>query len=85
VSSEKDRFLAEKEEGSRSHYRDLAPHYGQWLVRRKYYYQRKIRLLRHLLPLPGRVLEIGCGLGQNLAALAPQYGLGIDLCRELLD
>lgn len=85
MSSEKDRFLSGKEQRTCAYYRDLAPHYGQWLARRKYYYQRKIRVLRHLLPLPGRVLEIGCGLGQNLAALAPQYGLGIDLCPELIE
>ena len=85
VLLENERYLASKEEITRSYYAQLAPRYAQWLTRRKYYYQRKIELLRHLLPLPGRVLEIGCGLGQNLAGLAPEYGLGIDLCPELVE
>ncbi|MGJ4892553.1 glycosyltransferase [Bradyrhizobium sp. HKCCYLRH3099] len=34
--------------------------------------------LRFLIPPGSRVLEIGCGLGDTLAALAPSYGVGID-------
>lgn len=80
----KEQYLAAKEEAIRAYYDELAPHYGQWLARRSYYYERKIRILRHLLPCPGRVLEIGSGLGQNVAALEPEYGLGIDISAELV-
>jgi len=82
--SEKERYLAEKEAAC-AQYRQQSPNPGQWLAKRDYYYQRKIKLLRHLLPSPGRVLEIGCGLGQNLAGLAPEYGVGIDLCPSLIE
>ena len=38
-----------------------------------------------MFPDPGDVLEIGCGLGQNLAALRPRYGLGIDCSEKVVE
>jgi len=84
-NSEKQRYMAEKEAHVRECYQAMAPAYSACLDRYAYYYDRKIRLLRHLVPHPGKVLEIGCGLGQNLAGLIPDYGLGIDLCPEVAE
>ena len=83
-NSEKDRYLVENEARVCAYYRGAASDYGKWLDRRKYYFNRKVQLLRHLAPQPGRVLEIGCGLGQNLAGMNPEYGLGIDICPEMV-
>lgn len=83
--TEKEAYLRTQEEAIRAYYRALASHYEDWMCRWPYYYQRKLELLQRLLPQPGRVLEIGCGLGQNLAGLNPEYGLGIDLCPEMVE
>ncbi len=85
MSDEKQRYIHQREASIRDYYRRLAPDYAQWLTRRGYYYACKSDLLRRLVPSPGRVLEIGCGLGQNLAALAPEYGLGVDLSPETVE
>lgn len=85
MSDEKQAYIHSREATIRDYYRRLAPEYPRWLTRRGYYYACKSHLLRQLVPHPGRVLEIGCGLGQNLAALAPEYGLGIDLCPEVVE
>lgn len=45
----------------------------------RYFYDYLTRVLQGRIPPGQRVLEIGCGAGQLLAALAPSYGVGIDL------
>ena len=47
--------------------------------RRHVYYHRELSGLVQSLIVPGsRVLEVGCGLGDLLAAVAPNNSLGID-------
>lgn len=43
-----------------------------------YYHERLTQLYRYLVPSGQRVIEIGCGTGDLLAALDPSYGVGID-------
>lgn len=43
------------------------------------YHRRLVEIFRRLVPAGSRVLEIGCGEGDLLAALAPSRGVGIDL------
>jgi SAM-dependent methyltransferase len=49
-----------------------------------YYHQRLIDVYRHLVTSGLRVLEIGCGEGDLLAALAPSRGVGVDFSGEML-
>jgi len=66
----------------RTSYRACA---GRILRRRTpYYLQRLIARLRHVIPPGASVLDIGCGRGDMLAALAPARGLGIDLVPEFI-
>jgi SAM-dependent methyltransferase len=46
---------------------------------RSYYYDYLSRILRARIAPGQRVLEIGCGSGDLLAAVAPSFGVGIDL------
>jgi SAM-dependent methyltransferase len=46
---------------------------------RRYYYDSLARVIQARVPAGQRVLDIGCGFGDLLAALAPSYGVGIDL------
>lgn len=39
---------------------------------------------RFLVPPGSRILELGCGRGDLLAALRPSFGLGIDFSREII-
>lgn len=48
------------------------------------YHRRLAEVFRHLV-LPGqRVIEIGCGCGDLLAAVKPAFGVGVDFSREMI-
>jgi SAM-dependent methyltransferase len=52
---------------------------------RRYFYSRLSRALQARVPPGQRVLDIGCGSGDGLAALSPSLGVGIDLSQHAVD
>src|ERR1700750_358675 len=42
------------------------------------------KFMRFLIPPGKRVLELGCGRGELLAALQPSYGVGVDFGAETI-
>ena len=65
--------------------RDLLDHYesnveelDRWREFNVAYHQDDLKFMRFLIPSGKRVLELGCGRGDLLAALQPSYGVGID-------
>jgi SAM-dependent methyltransferase len=50
----------------------------------RYYHRRLAEIYRHLIPPGRRVLEIGCGVGDLLAALEPERGTGVDFSSEMV-
>ena len=49
------------------------------------YHRRLQRVYRHIVPKNSRVLEIGCGQGDLLAAVGPAYGVGIDFSEKAVE
>lgn len=50
-----------------------------------YYRRRLAEIYKQLVPPKMRVLELGCGQGDLLAALEPSRGVGIDLSGKMLE
>lgn len=50
-----------------------------------YYHHRLQEIYRYLVPPGRRVLEIGCGSGDLLAALQPAVGVGVDFSSGMLE
>jgi SAM-dependent methyltransferase len=56
-----------------------------WRQRSAFFHNEDEAYLRFLIPAGARVLEIGCGIGDTLAALQPSFGLGIDFSPAMID
>lgn len=50
----------------------------------RYYHQRLAEIYRFLIPPHQKVLELGCGKGDLLAALQPSHGVGVDFSEQML-
>ena len=68
-----------------AHFESIAPKRRAWKNSNAYYYQLQTGYYRFLVPKGKRVLELGCGTGELLAALEPSYGLGIDLSSSMIE
>jgi ubiquinone/menaquinone biosynthesis C-methylase UbiE len=49
-----------------------------------YYHRRLAEIYRSLIPAGQRVIELGCGDGDLLAALKPSCGVGVDFSSEMI-
>jgi SAM-dependent methyltransferase len=50
------------------------------------YYQRRLQeVYRFLIPVGQKVLEVGCGEGDLLAAVKPAFGVGLDFSLEMVN
>jgi SAM-dependent methyltransferase len=56
-----------------------------WTRRNRYYYQDLDRLYQFLIPAGSKVLEVGCGVGNLLANVAPDLGVGIDFSDAVVE
>lgn len=75
---------SKKKAAIRERFDRLAEDREYWQKKGSYYYEDQRRYLRFLIPEGLRVLEIGCGLGDQLAAVKPARGLGIDLSEMMV-
>ena len=63
---------------------NVASRRSRWRTRSQYFHDTDEEYLRFLIPENLRVLELGCGTGDVLAALRPQVGVGIDISSEMI-
>ena len=62
----------------------IAPDRLSWIQRNKYFYDEDQRYMKFLIPENARVLELGCGVGELLAALKPACGVGVDFSHAMI-
>jgi SAM-dependent methyltransferase len=69
----------------RAHFDALAPARDRWRRRARVYHAEVERLFRFLIPPGASVLEIGCGTGDLLAAVAAGgNGVGVDFSEAMI-
>ena len=70
--------MSPRKEAIRLLHDELAPKRMRWLERGAFFHEEDLRYLKFLIPENLRILELGCGNGQLLAALNPSLGVGVD-------
>lgn len=68
----------------RQHWDSIAGKTDSWTSRGVYYHQRLIEIYHFLISPSQRIIEIGCGMGDLIAALKPDRGVGIDFSSEMI-
>jgi SAM-dependent methyltransferase len=76
---------AEYREERLRYWDEFAESLDRWQWIRGYYQRRLAAVYRHLIPPKMRILELGCGQGDLLAALEPARGVGIDLSPRMVE
>src|SRR5262249_1405094 len=61
-----------------------APERRKWLARAVFFHGEDLLYLEFLIPEGARVLELGCGAGDLLAALKPSFGVGVDFSAGMI-
>jgi len=67
-----------------AHWDEVATGLDRWRGLGNAYHRRLERVYQALVPPGRRVLEIGCGEGDLLAALHPSIGVGVDFSGEMI-
>jgi SAM-dependent methyltransferase len=57
----------------------------RWIEKNSYYYDEDYRYMRFLVTEGSAVLELGCGIGDLLAALKPSRGVGVDFSPAMIE
>jgi len=66
------------------HWNAVARQMDTWTGWGGYYHRRLAQIYRFLVAPAQRVLELGCGRGDLLAALKPAVGVGVDFSHEMV-
>ena len=69
----------------RAHYDRLSASRAEYIAKNPYYFNQVFDLLRFIIPPGKRVLQVGCLTPDFLHAVAPSYGVGIDLSPKLVE
>lgn len=62
----------------------IAGQRDSWIAKNAFFYDSDWAYMRFLIPEGLRVLELGCGTGQLLAALKPSFGVGVDFSEKMI-
>ena len=68
----------------RAHWDAVAERFEEGSPAGRFYHQELVHYYRLLVPPGARVLEVGCGQGDLLAALRPAFGVGVDLSAAMV-
>ena len=70
-------------EATREYFERIAPVWDHWHGKNRYYHRKMHDLIRGMVPPGARVLDIGSGTGDLLAALSPSAGIGLNVADGL--
>jgi SAM-dependent methyltransferase len=78
------RPATKRQEEVRAHFDKMAGSIDRWTARNRGFHEADVSYLRFLIAEGCAVLDVGCGVGDTLAALKPRRGVGIDISPEII-
>lgn len=66
------------------HFDNIARDYDKWKKKAWYYHGQLKQICRKFIPANKKVLEVGCGTGDILAAMQPRIGVGVDISQKMV-
>lgn len=72
-------------EAVRDFFERTSPSRERWKRRNRFYHRSLEKYFSFIVAENSRVIEIGCGLGDLLAAVRPSYGVGIDFAPSVIE
>ncbi|MGL4395328.1 MAG: glycosyltransferase [Hyphomicrobium sp.] len=85
VVSAPQRALSPRKRAFLNNSEQMASTRNQWIARNSAYYADDRRYMQFLVREGARVLDLGCGTGELLAALKPSRGVGVDFSAAMVD
>ena len=69
----------------REYFETIATRRHRWKKRNAFYHKSLEKYFAFSIPEGSRVLEIGCGTGDLLAAVKPSFGVGVDFSSKMVE
>jgi SAM-dependent methyltransferase len=76
--------LSERKRAYQQHAESIAAEREGWIAKNQSYYNADRNYMRFLVESGSKVLDLGCGTGSLLAALAPSCGVGVDFSPAMI-
>jgi SAM-dependent methyltransferase len=76
--------MSPQKEAVRRLHDELSAEREHWLQKAAFFHSEDLLYLKFVVPEGCRILELGCGSGQLLAALKPSYGVGVDFSEGMI-
>src|SRR5436309_2948945 len=70
-------------ESIKAYFERVAPEWNSWHEKNGYYHRKMSQLVQGMVPPGETILELGSGTGDNLEALKPLRGVGLNLAQGL--
>src|SRR4051812_15402196 len=67
------------------HFDEVAPDYDHWKKKNWYYYDTLYSVARRYARNVTNLLDVGCGTGSMILAVAPKKAVGIDVSHGMLE
>ncbi len=72
-------------ESIKAYFDSIADRRPVWKKRNRFYHRSLEKYFSFIIPPGSRVLEVGCGTGDLLAAVKPAYGVGVDFSARMIE